>query len=194
MRFGRGKINVLTSGSMTEGVTSMGWMRYEGSDLGRLVRNYLGRLGSILLTTTVVGFTFILLFAYYLGFSLTLATATPIPAEVWVGALFLLGVYFVRQKTLHATVTSALVIGAINLSLVLILSLLALGHFRLGNLLYVHVPFLNGTAFEPTLLGLIFGVAFIAYFGHFSVNSCARTVLQRDPSGRSLAWGCIAAQ
>ena len=37
-------------------------------------------------------------------------------------------------------------------------------------------------------------MAFAAYFGHFSVNSCARTVLERDPSGRSLAWGCIAAQ
>jgi len=40
---------------------------------------------------------------------------------------------------------------------------------------------------------LIFGVIFAAYFGHFSVNSCARRVLQRDPSGRSLALGCMAA-
>src|SRR5205823_4731962 len=47
---------------------------------------------------------------------------------------------------------------------------------------------------EPALLGLIFGVIFAAYFGHFSVNSCARTVLQRDPGGRSLILGCMAAQ
>ncbi|TMC92641.1 MAG: hypothetical protein E6J22_09010 [Chloroflexi bacterium] len=37
-------------------------------------------------------------------------------------------------------------------------------------------------------------MAFASYFGHFSVSSCARTVLQRDPGGRSLLWGCIAAQ
>ncbi|MFL5655657.1 MAG: hypothetical protein ACJ8CB_15950, partial [Ktedonobacteraceae bacterium] len=38
------------------------------------------------------------------------------------------------------------------------------------------------------------GVIFAAYFGHFCVNSCARTVLQRDPGGRSLILGCMAAQ
>ncbi len=47
---------------------------------------------------------------------------------------------------------------------------------------------------SPALLGLIFGVVFSAYFGHFSVSSAAQTLLQRDPSGRSLLWGCIAAQ
>ncbi len=192
--FVMGVINTLTIAAMAEAVTRSGSIRYQGSYLGRLVGNYLGRPGSILLTTTVVAFTFMLLFAYYLGFSLTLAAATPIPPEAWAGVLFLLGIYFVRQKTLQATVTSALVVGAINLGLVLILSLLALGHFRLEHLLYVHVPFLNDTAFEPALLGLVFGVAFTAYFGHFSVNSCARTMLQRDPSGRSLTQGCVAAQ
>jgi amino acid permease len=115
-------------------------------------------------------------------------------SEVWAGLLFLLGIYFVRRKNLQATISSALMVGVINLSLILILSVLALGHVRVENLLYVHVPFLNGRPFEPALLGLIFGVVFASYFGHFSVSSCARTVLQRDPSGRSLLWGCIAAQ
>ena len=58
----------------------------------------------------------------------------------------------------------------------------------------MHVPFLGGQPFEPAILSLIFGVIFAAYFGHFSVNSCARTVLERDSSGRSLALGCMAAQ
>src|SRR5439155_19280920 len=162
--------------------------------LGKLVQDYLGRTGSLVLTAMVVAICFLVLFAYYLGFSLTLAGSTPIPPEVWAGVLFLLGFYFVRRKTLHATVSSALVVGAINLGLILILSGLALRHLRVENLLYMHVPFLNGGPFEPALLGLIFGVVFAAYFGHFSVSSCARTVLQRDPGGRSLAWGCIAAQ
>jgi amino acid permease len=189
-----GVINVLTIASMAEAVTRSGSIRYQGSYLGRLVQDYLGRPGSMLLTTMVVTICAIVLLAYYLGFSLTLAGATPIRAEVWAGLLFLLGIYFVRRKNLHATISSALVVGAINLGLILILSGLALGHLRVENLLYVHVPFLNGQPFEPALLGLIFGVAFAAYFGHFSVSSCARTVLQRDPGGRSLLWGCIAAQ
>ena len=189
-----GVINVLTIASMAEAVTRSGSIRYQGSYLGRLVQDYLGRPGSMLLTTMVVTICAIALLAYYLGFSLTLAGATPIRAEVWAGLLFLLGIYFVRRKNLHATISSALVVGAINLGLILILSVLALGHVRVENLLYVHVPFLNGRPFEPALLGLIFGVAFASYFGHFSVSSCARTVLQRDPSGRSLLWGCIAAQ
>lgn len=189
-----GGINILTIAAMAEAVTRSGSIRYQGGYLGKLVGNYLGRPGSILLTATVVAITFIVLFAYYLGFSLSLAAATSIPTEVWAGVLFLLGVYFVRQKSLQATITSALVIGAINLGLVLILFLLALEHFQLKHLLYVHVPFLNSTAFEAALLGLVFGVAFAAFFGHFSVSSCARTVLQRDPGGRSLTRGCVAAQ
>ena len=189
-----GLINILTIAGMAEAVIRNGSIRYQGSYLGRLVQDYLGRLGSILLTTMVVTICVIVLLAYYLGFSLTLAGTTPIGAEVWAGLLFLIGVYFVRRRNLHATISSALVVGAINLGLVLVLSVFALGHLKLENLLYVRVPFLNGRPFEPALLGLIFGVAFAAYFGHFSVNSCARTVLQRDPSGRSLIWGCIAAQ
>src|SRR5205823_5360922 len=189
-----GVINVLTIAAMAEAVTRSGSIRYQGSYLGRLVQDYLGRAGSLILTAMVLTICFLVLFAYYLGFSLTLAGATPIPAEVWVGVLFLIGVYFVRRKNLHATISSALVVGMINLGLILILSVLALGHLRVENLEYIHVPFFNGSPFEPALLGLVFGVAFAAYFGHFSVNSCARTVLQRDPSGRSLTWGCVAAQ
>ena len=189
-----GVINVLTIASMAEAVTRNGSIRYQGSYLGKLVQDYLGRTGSLVLTAMVVAVCFLALLAYYLGFSLTLAGSTPIPPEVWAGILFLLGFYFVRRKNLHATITSALVVGAINLGLILLLSGLALAHLRLDRLLYVHVPFLNGQPFEPALLGLIFGVIFAAYFGHFSVNSCARTVLQRDPGGKSLALGCMAAQ
>ena len=42
--------------------------------------------------------------------------------------------------------------------------------------------------------GLIFGVVLLAYFGHVSVGNCGKLVLRRDPSGRSLIWGTVAAQ
>jgi hypothetical protein len=43
-------------------------------------------------------------------------------------------------------------------------------------------------------LGLVFGVILSSYFGHLTVSSCARVVLERDPSARSLIWGTAAAQ
>src|SRR5437763_9350807 len=46
-----GVINVLTIAAMTEAVTRNGSIRYQGSYLGRLVQAYLGRSGSIMLTT-----------------------------------------------------------------------------------------------------------------------------------------------
>ncbi|MFL5586510.1 MAG: aromatic amino acid transport family protein [Ktedonobacteraceae bacterium] len=189
-----GAFNVLTIAAMAEAVTRNGSMRYQGNYLGRLVQDYLGRPGSMLLTAILFIDCCLLLLVYYLGISLTLAEATPVPARVWAGIIFLSGIYFVRRKTQDATVTSALVVGAINLGLILIISILALRHLRVEHLLYVHIPFLNGSPFEPVLLGLIFGIVLSAYDGHLSVSSCARTMLRRDPGGRSLIWGAIAAE
>jgi hypothetical protein len=86
------------------------------------------------------------------------------------------------------------VIGVINIALILTLSLLALTHLKLEHLLYVNVPLLGGRPFDASMLQLIFGVVLLAYFGHLSVNNCARDVLRRDPSARSLVWGAVAAQ
>jgi Tryptophan/tyrosine permease family len=152
-----GFINMLTIAAMAEAVTRNGAIRYQGSYLGRLVRDYLGRPGSWLLTIILVIDGFLTLFAYYFGFSLTLATMTPVPAEVWVGVLFLLGCFFVRRNTLHATIASALLVGAITLSLILLLCGLALPHLQLHYLLYVHVPFLNGQPFEAAWVVAING-------------------------------------
>jgi hypothetical protein len=44
------------------------------------------------------------------------------------------------------------------------------------------------------LFGLVFGVVLAAYFGHTSAVLCGRLVLRRDPTGRALVRGCIAAQ
>ena len=189
-----GVIKVLTIAAMTEAMTRIGTVRYQGSYLGRLVADYLGRPGPIIVAAMLVSICLMGLFVYTLAFSLTLTEVTSIRAEVWAGALLPFGIYFARRKSSSATLTGVLVVGAINLGLILILSVLALGHLRMENLLYVHIPFLNGYPFEPALLDLIFGVVFSAYFAHLSVYRCASTVLQRDPSGRSLTWGCIAAQ
>jgi len=189
-----GLVNILTIAFMAEAITRSGTIRYGSAFIGRAVADYLGRPGAFILTLGLFIICSLALVAYYIGFSSTLASATRIPAEVWIGLLFLIGLYFVRRESLNATVASALVIGAINIGLILILSLLAFTHAQTTNLLYVNVPFLGGRPFDPSILQLVFGVVLSAYFGHLSVSNCAQVVLQRDPSGRSLIWGAMTAQ
>ena len=188
-----GLVNMLTVASMAESVARSGAIRYSRAFIGRVVADYLGSAGSIITTLGLAIICFICLLAYYTGFSTFLADATPVPAEVWTALLFLIGLYFLRRESLNATVASALLVGATNIGLILLLSLLAFTHARPENLSYVNVPFLGGRPFDPTILQLIFGVVLSAYFGHMSLSNCARVVLRRDPSARSLIWGSTTA-
>ncbi|MBI1741715.1 hypothetical protein HYR54_01460 [Candidatus Acetothermia bacterium] len=58
----------------------------------------------------------------------------------------------------------------------------------------MNVPFLSERSFDVSLLELIFGVIIVSYFGHLSAGNCAKVVLRRDPSARSLIWGIVTAQ
>jgi amino acid permease len=189
-----GLVNVLTIAFMAEAIARSGTIRYGKAFTGRMVNDYLGNIGSVILSVGVAALCFVVLLAYYAGFSTTLADATGVQAEVWAVLLFLIGLYFLRRESLSATVASALLVGAINIGLILMLSLLAFTHVRSENLFYVNVPFLDGRPFEPAILQLIFGVVLAAFFGHMSVSNCAKVVLRRDPSARSLIWGAVAAQ
>lgn len=188
-----GLVNVLTIAFMSEALIRNGSIRYGSTFVGRLAEDYLGRVGSLVLVVSLFASCWLALIADYVGFAVTLADATGVRAELWVGLLFLVGVYVVRFKSLSATVASALVVGAVNITLILILSLLAFGYLRPANLLYVNLPVLSGRTFNPSVLYLIFGVVLSAYFGHTSLGSCAQVVLRRDPGGRSLMWGAVCA-
>jgi amino acid permease len=188
-----GVVNLLTVVAMAEAAARSGVIRY-GGFLGRMVADYLGRTGSVVLSCGLVVICFVALQIYYVGFATTLADATRVPAEVWTALLFLVALYFLRRETLTATVASALLVGAINVGLILLLVLFVLPHVRAENLLYLNVPLLNGRPFDPSFLQLLFGTILFSYFGHTSVGSCARVVLRRDPSARSLIGGVAAAQ
>ncbi len=190
-----GLVNVLTIACMAEAVARSGTIRYGSAFLGRLVTDYLGPFAALILLIGLTIECVLTLWPYYIGFSITLEDATRIiPAPVWAALLFFIGLYLLRRETLNATIASALVIGAINIGLILILSVLAFTRLQPANLSYVNVPFLSGRPFEPSILQLIFGVVLLAYFGHLSVSNCARVVLHRDPSARALIWGAVLAQ
>jgi amino acid permease len=188
-----GLVNVLTIVAISEAVARNGSIRYGHAYFGRVVADYLGRVGSVILTVALLTFTCVISVVYYVGVSTTLASATGIRPMVWAALLFLVILFFLRRQSLDATVASALLIGAVNIGLLLILVALTLPHVRAANLLRVSLPFIGGRPFDPSILALIFGVVLVTFFGHLSVGNCARYVLRRDPSGRALIRGNAAA-
>ena len=189
-----GAVNVITIAWLAEAFARTASVRYGGAYFGRLVSDYLGSAGALLLTLALVTICVVVTLGYALGLSTTLASVTGVAAPLWMLLHFLIVGYVVSRDSLNSTVASALGIGALNLVMVLILAVLAFPHVNVVNLRHVQVPGFGGQPFEPALLGLIFGVILVAYFGHTSVGNCAAVVLQHDASGRALIWGTVAAQ
>jgi amino acid permease/predicted transcriptional regulator len=189
-----GLVNVLTVAFMAEAVTRSGTIRYGSAYIGRMVADFLGEMGSVVLSVATIGICALTLLAFYIGFAATMAAVIPLPPEVWMAVLFIIGFYFVSRETLHMTIASAIIVGAINIGLILVLSACALTQIQLSHLTYFNVPFLGGAAFDSSLLGLIFGVILTAYFGHMSVSTVSKEVMRRDSTGRPLLWGAVAAQ
>jgi len=189
-----GLVNIVTIACMAEAVTRSGAIRHGGAYLGRLVGDYLGETGSLVLSVSFFVLCLLVLQVFYIGVSITLQDSTSVWAPAWVGVLFAVGLYYLWRRSLNATVASALIVGVVNIVLLVALAVLVAAHLRMSNLLYVNVPFVAGRPFEPSVLQLVFGVVLAAYFGHSSVSLCGRLVLARDPGGRSLMRGCTAAQ
>lgn len=188
-----GLISLCTMVSLAEAVARNGTMRYGRVFLGRMVADYLGQAGSLLLTG-VIGFgQSLFLVVSYSGAPSLLANATHVPASIWAAVIFGYGLYAVSRRSSAAAVASSLLMAAINLSLLLFLSLLALSHMHLEHLLYVNVPFLDGRPFDSSVLGVVFGTSLGVYFGHINMVNTASIILRRDASARSLIWGSAAA-
>jgi amino acid permease len=188
-----GLANLITLAAVAEAAARNGNVRYGRAYYGRLISDYLGRPVARMLKPAMVVTGVIALVAYYVGLSSTLAGATDLPAEVWAALMFLTALYFLRRDTLDATVASALLVGAVNIGLILLLAVLAAPHLDGGFLRHSAVPFVSGESFNASALGLVFGVVLGAYFGHTSATNCAAAVLVRDPTARSFIRGSVAA-
>lgn len=191
---GLGLINVLTMAAMASAIGGSTTVRQPNAFLGRIVAEYLGQAGAGLLSVVLLIRGVIVLMAYYIGLSTHLAGNSPIPAPVWTVLIFVLGIYMVRRKDLAAVAGAALIVGIVNVSLILLLSALALSQMQVANLQYMAVPFAGGQSMEALDLRMIFGVVQSAFFGHLSVGNSARLVLSRPEGGRALLRGGIAAQ
>ncbi len=188
-----GLFNLITLGALVEAITRNGSMRYGAAYFGRLVSELLGRPGSITLTAALGIFNAVVLLVYLLGFASVLWGATGIPEEVWVLLLVAANLWVLRREALDETVATAVVVGAVNVTLILAITGIALLNIQPGNLGYRNVPFLDGGGLDPVILQLVFGVIIVAYFGHTSAANASKLILGRDPTGRALLWGNLAA-
>jgi amino acid permease len=188
-----GLVNLLTVAGLAEASARTGAIRYGTAFVGQLIGTYLGGRAALIQAVALVVLTFLVLHAYYIGFSTTLAAATSLPAGIFMALLFLAGLYYLRRGSLDSTVSSAMVVSGINILLIVVLILVALAYLVPQNLAYEKVPFLAGRPFDPGIMELIFGTCLASYFGHISVSNGAQFVLRRDPSGRALIRGTAAA-
>ncbi|MEZ4680333.1 MAG: aromatic amino acid transport family protein [Caldilineaceae bacterium] len=188
-----GFVNLLTLAAVTEAITRHGPMRYGYAFFGQLVGALLGRAGTLAFSLALLVLNLLMVSAYYVGVATALAGATGIPPLLWAALLFGFCLYILYRRSLNATIASALVVGFTNIILIFVLVALIAPHIRLVHLRYVHLPGLNGAPFDPTIIELIFGIVLTAFVGHTAVGNVAKVVLHRDPSGRTLLWGNVAA-
>jgi amino acid permease len=186
-----GLVNVVTLAALVEAITRTGRMRYGETYFGRLVREYLGSGGAVAFTVALFLFNVVCLLVYLLGFASVLADASGVGLVWWVALLFAINVYFIRRETLDATVASALVIGAVNIGLILLISAIGLLHLDPANLAPPDLG--GGLVLEAGLLQLVFGVILVAYFGHTSAGNAAKLILREDMTGRALLGGNVVA-
>lgn len=187
-----GLVNVVTIVSIAEAFTRTGEVRWSSAWFGGVVRTHLGAVAAQVVTIGLAALSSVLLMAYYLGFGATLGDATPVPSAVWVVALASVGALVVHRRRLRGAATTALFVGAVNVLAILVLATIALSDLDRSRFTAGVAPG-SGGLLDADVVGLVFGVVLLSYFGHTSIGSCAKSVLDRDPGGRSLIRGVAAA-
>lgn len=188
-----GGVNVLTVAALAEAITRTGAMRYGSAYFGTLVGEHFGRAGVALLSLAVLALNAAMLMVALIGFGAVLSSIVGLPLWLWATALFAVNLLLLARERLDATIASAVVVGAINITLIVALCAIALTYAQGANFDHVNVPLLDGRPVDTSVLALVFGVALLAFFGHTSAANSAQVVLERDPSGRALVRGNVAA-
>ena len=133
-----GGINILTTICMAEAIGRSQDFRCGKTFIKQLAANYLGKAGSLVLAIAVGIRVFLIALACYLGLSATMAKLTALPATIWAGLLFLLGLYILSRQSLNLTVGVTILLAVVNVSVLLLFSWLCFEHWHLDNLLYVN--------------------------------------------------------
>ena len=98
-----GLVNVLTIAYMAEAVARNGSIRYGSAFVGQVVHDYLGQAGSIIFSFVTAIMCFLTLLSFYMAFGSPLASASNLPAPIWIALLFLIGFYFLQRGSFSST-------------------------------------------------------------------------------------------
>jgi amino acid permease len=183
-----GVLNMLTVAALVEAITRNGNMRYGVAFFGRLIGDYLGRPGNLVAMPVLFILEAVAFCVCLVGFGTTIAGVTGLPVVACAAGLFVVNAVIMWRDSLNVTVALAVALGLVNLTLIVGMSIIALASVGAG--------FAGSGAqlvLDASVLELIFGVGLGAYFGHTSAGHSARVVLARDPSGRHLLAGNVAA-
>jgi amino acid permease len=182
-----GLVSVITVSCMAEAAARSGTVRYGNAYTGRLAADFLGPAGSAMLSAALFGLFLLAVIAGLIAMSRTLEQFSPLPAPIWT-ALLALGVLWLLSRGAVTFSLSVLVL----ISMVVLVSMgvlmwLELEHLNLENALQWRGGGTSPSSFENTV-----GVVLMVFFSEAFVVQCAKAVLPRDPSGRSLIWGSMA--
>lgn len=184
-----GAINVLTVGYTAEATARSRSMRFGGAFVGRLGWDFLGPIGSAALTLSASLLFFLALVSSDIGLGRTVDDVTGIPAWLCSAVLLVACLALLLKGRQSMSLGVMLVLAAINVALVVAISLLSLTHLKIGNL---DETSLFSGSFSASRLDQILGVAMMCFFGQALVPQASRVVLRRDPGGQALIRGSIA--
>ncbi len=185
-----GLVSLLTTLALAEVVARSGISRFGLGYLGQLAQEYLGRQASFLVTAFSAVNSFLVLMVFFLGFSSALESASHLPAEIWVGVLLAVCLYFLSRRSLNTTVAATLLCVFLNLFALIAIPLICLPYFRATNL--AASMSVRGQPFTWTSAGIVMGILFSTFLPHFLVVTYGPVVLKRDPGGRAWIWGTAA--
>ena len=177
---GFGLLNLLTVLALAESVARSGTARLGLGFLGQLVDEFLGNAGSMLLSVVLMLNNFLVLIIFFVGLGGTLESASGLPAELWIGVILLICLYFLSKRSLNATIASTLIIVFATVLLLFLIPLLSIPYFEVENLILLPK---QGT-FTLAIIGPILGVMLSTFLSHFLVATYCPIVLRRDPTAR----------
>jgi hypothetical protein len=187
-----GGMNVLTVGAMAEAVVRNGSIRYGLAYLSRLIQELLGRSPAVAVGVVIAVDAFFAFWFYFLGFGSVLEGATGIPVGIWILLLFGVCVVLLRKETLDDTIASAVLTAAVVFVLAVILTVWSLLAMDPANFAPVPGPAGGGLP-DLAVVGLVFGVVLMAFFGHTTSANSAKLLLNVEPTGKALIRGSVAA-
>jgi amino acid permease len=183
-----GALMTLSMAAEGEAIVRSGPFRAGQAFLGRLTDEFLGPRASAVATLVAAARTALSVLGAYIGLSLTLASLTDVPRELWSTVTLVLLAAMLLRGGLKITVDAGAFVGLVSTVLVLAMAVLALPH--------VDGDALGHSDVGTDTLGPIVAMSLIYFIGNVYVIQVARRTLPRDPGGgdvvRGIALGTIA--